>query len=54
MGSQDRLPRQAPTESGAWLRFGDRDVEIPEDAANRRPRSSFSVPLAKLPYLKSY
>lgn len=31
MGSHDKLPRQAPTENtGAWLRFGDRDVEIPE------------------------
>lgn len=30
MGSQDKLPRQVPMHSGgAWLRFGDRDVEIP-------------------------
>jgi len=31
LGSRDNLPRQAPAEStGAWLRFGDRDVEIGE------------------------
>ena len=31
MGSYDKLPRQAATENTrAWLRFGDRDVEIPE------------------------
>lgn len=30
MGSHDKLPQPAPAESGAWLRFGDHDVEIPE------------------------
>lgn len=31
MGSQDKLPRQTPpNNSGAWLRFDDRDVEIAE------------------------
>lgn len=31
MGSYDNLPRQVPTDnSGAWLRFGDRDIEIAE------------------------
>ena len=30
MGSYDNLPRQMPHESGIWLRFGDRGVELHE------------------------
>jgi len=31
MGSHDKLPQQVPTDSGgAWLRFGNRDVEMPK------------------------